>query len=160
MKPPEEAQDWSHVEDRWHLRATKVAARIPPGSSVIDLGAGAQGLRDLLPPGCTYTPADLHRRTEDTILFDADSDEWPDGRWDVAVMAGLLEHCADQEHVVGKVCGLADLVLCTYSHDGRFRLSENLSESQLVGMFERRGFSVSKFPLGYRRWWLYRCITS
>lgn len=119
-----------------------------------------QGLRDLLPVGCSYTPADLYRRTEDTFVFDADSYLWPEGRWDVAVMAGLVEHCIDQEYVIGRACRLADRILCTYSHDGRFRQSANLTEGQIARMFRRRGFHVVRLPLGYRNWWLYQCTTS
>ena len=159
-KPPEPAQDWSQVEDRWQFRTRKVASHILPGSSVIDLGAGAQGLRYLLPYGSTYTAADLFSRSPDTIVFDADSDDWPEGRWDVAVMAGLLEHCVRQEHVIDRACRLAPTVICTYSHDDRLRQSKNLTDGQLIRMFRRRGFEVEKFPLGYGRWWLYRCTTS
>ena len=62
--------DWSDVGNRWPSRIAAVAALIPPGSSVLDIGAGAQGLRNALPPSCAYTPADLQQRTPDTLVLD------------------------------------------------------------------------------------------
>ena len=56
---------WQDVADRWPERCAVVAQMLPAGR-VLDLGAGAQGLRQHVPADA-YTPADLYQRTPDTL---------------------------------------------------------------------------------------------
>ena len=62
-------RDGRNLQPQWHARAAHAARHVPPGAHVLDLGAGAQALRDLLPAGCRYTPSDLLRlrRVRDLI---------------------------------------------------------------------------------------------
>lgn len=80
----------------WPGRSATVAAFIAPGSRVLDIGAGAQGLRDCLPPGCAYQPMDCVAGPG-VLHVDFDAGAIPDlgSRYDVAVLAGVLEHLAD-----------------------------------------------------------------
>src|SRR6188508_657981 len=85
--PPSDDR-WLDIGNRWYERLELVGTLIPRGASVLDLGAGAQGLRELV--SGPYTPADLFLRTHDTLHFSMDEDIYPKGRWDVVVMSGVL----------------------------------------------------------------------
>ncbi len=98
-------------EDRWPSRAQLASRYIRPRSSVIDLGAGAEGLRNFLPPGCEYTPVDLPD-------FDMNAGLWPEGRWDVAVMLGVIERAHDPGDVLRHVRAIAPRAIITYAHIG------------------------------------------
>jgi hypothetical protein len=107
---------WEDVDNRWPDRLVTIARLIPPGNAVLDLGAGAQGLKPVLQRRCTYTPADLHRRTPDTLAFDMNAGVWPKGHWNVAVMAGVLEYADDPRAVLGKVRQHATWAVLSYRH--------------------------------------------
>ena len=78
---------------RWDERNRMIAAYVPPGSSVLDLGAGAQTLAAHLPPGCAYQACDVVPGPG-VVLCDLDAGRWPalDRRYDVAVCSGVLEY--------------------------------------------------------------------
>jgi hypothetical protein len=97
-------------EDRWPSRQMLAATFIAPNSSVVDIGAGAQGLRDRLPPGCTYLGLDLPE-------FDANTDAFPSA--DVAVMLGVFERVADPGGVLRRLRPAVHQVLFSYVHGGR-----------------------------------------
>ena len=73
-----------------------IAGYVPPRASVLDLGAGAQTLRDHLPPDCTYQPCDIVAGPG-VLACDLDAGRWPDTgqRYDVAVCSGVLEYLHD-----------------------------------------------------------------
>src|ERR1700756_2675299 len=54
----------------WDKRTRAIADLIPPGSHVIDFGAGRRQLEHWLPAGCSYTPSDIVERGSDTLLCD------------------------------------------------------------------------------------------
>jgi hypothetical protein len=84
-------QDTRNLDPVWEPRAVLAARMIPAGSHVLDLGAGAQTLKMLLPPGCRYTPSDVVARTPDTLVADLNRAEFPAGRYDVVTALGVLE---------------------------------------------------------------------
>lgn len=135
---------WSDVDDRWRSRLRELAALIPPGSSVLDIGAGAQGLRTVLGPSCPYTPADIAPRSYDSLVMDMDDPStWPRGRWDVAVMAGVLEYSRDPAIVLVRLHDIARRVLMTYAHR-LHRSAGILSIDDLAVLAEGAGWSVQQ----------------
>lgn len=132
--------DWSDVRDQWPTRSAAVAALIAPGSSVIDLGSGAQGLRRRLDPSSSYTPADRIDRTLDERHFDMVAGIWPAGRWDVAVMAGVLEYSPDAYDTLLRVAELAPVAIVTYLH----RRNRSLGRAQLKAAARRAGWSIGR----------------
>lgn len=125
------------MPDRWPGRLRKVAGLIPPGASVIDLGAGSQALRDHLPPSCKYTPADLPD-------FDMNAGRWPEGQWDVAVMAGVLEYANDPSDALRRLRALAPTAIVTYAHTGHDDLYRNRIAILSFGpMASRAGWRAS-----------------
>lgn len=107
------SQGWTGVADRWPARAAMVAAMVPAGSSVVDLGAGAEGLRGLLPAGCRYTPVDRVARGPETVVLDLDRDPIL-GRFDVAVALGVVEYLEDPAGFLARVARVARVLLVSY----------------------------------------------
>jgi len=137
------------IENRWQERLEIVGSQIPDGASVLDLGAGAQGLRELV--NGPYTPADAVPWTADTLAFDMDEDVYPEGRWDIAVMAGVLEYATDPERVLKRVRRLAPVVLLTYQtvhrptiERNRMGFSNHLSATRLERLCRRARFQPTR----------------
>lgn len=109
------------LEGSWDDRLRMIADMIPIGAKVLDLGAGAQTLRRMLPPRCIYTAADRVARTPQTLPFDMDAGVYPKGRWDVVVMAGVLEYAPHPVATLKAVAHLAPRLLLSYAHGGSLR---------------------------------------
>lgn len=125
--------------DRWPGRNAAVAKHIPPGSSVIDLGAGSGGLAALLPQGCEYAGVDLPD-------FDMNRNKWPKGRYDVAVMAGVLEYARFPAAALRHLHDLAPVAIVTYSHGGRRRDPDwnDLTPERLVELAAKAGYTATE----------------
>lgn len=94
--------------NRWPTRLTTVARLIPRNASVIDLGAGSGALERRL-DRCRYTAADLPD-------FDMNRNLWPTGRYDIAVMAGVLEYARYPAAAFRHLHALAPVAVVTYAH--------------------------------------------
>lgn len=113
-----DVERWSQpgsVAVNWGKRNRIIGAMLPPDVSVIDIGCGGMGLREHLPMGAVYTPADIVSRTPDTLHIDINRRCWPGGRrWDFAVAAGVLEYVHDIENFMDCARCLADNLVFTY----------------------------------------------
>lgn len=104
----------------WPGRLAALARHIPPGSSVLDIGAGSRDLALLLPPECRYQALDcVAGPTPGGLVVDLETCEgFPAGLtlcgYDVAVMAGVLEHLVDPIAALSMVFSWAHRVLFTY----------------------------------------------
>ena len=78
----------------WDGRNQLIASWIPPGSSVIDVGAGAMTLEQYLAPGTDYTPLDVVTRSDRTLRVNFNTYEIPQLTriHDYAVCSGVLEY--------------------------------------------------------------------
>jgi hypothetical protein len=132
-----------------------IAELVPPGSRVIEFGAGQRHLEQILPLGCTYTPLDLVDRGPGTIVCDLNRRPFPDLRdraFTVAVFAGVLEYVRDVPSLVvwlgsiGIMTAIVsfDPVPAPLSLTGRveeelrrlyFGYMNNLTEEQLIRCF-------------------------
>lgn len=103
------------VNKYWDDRAVRAAGLVEPNSRVLDLGCGAMSLRNHLPEGCTYIPADLVKRSEDTILIELNEGLWPNVRADVAVALGVLEYVYSLDAFFAGVKRCAPKIIFTYN---------------------------------------------
>ena len=160
---------WSDAQSfdtEWEQRSVIVAQAISPNSRVIDFGAGRRTLERYLDRTCTYIPADLASRGNDTIVVDLNTRPLPDlssvGA-DVGVLAGVIEYIAD----VPSFCRwLADqLQTCVVSYgcieEGasylqRRRLDwtrmksgwrNSFTERELLSIFSAEGFMLARREL-------------
>jgi hypothetical protein len=132
--------------DRWAGRNELIARLIPQGSSVLDLGCGARGL-ELLIPSCTYTGVDQPD-------FDMNRGRWPKGRYDVAVMSGVLECARFPAAAFRHLHDLVPLAFVSYSHGGRRRERSwvnDLSVEELQELAAKAGWTAE--PAGE---WVHR----
>ena len=137
------------------MRARIAARLVRPGSRVLDLGCGAMVLREHLPPGCTYIPADLVKRSEDTHLIELNKGLWPLVRADVTVALGLAEYLHDIDAFLAGTCRCAPELLFSYhvrtsgSEEARLsRLTQgwlsDLSLSSLIAASESAGAVIER----------------
>jgi hypothetical protein len=117
---------------RWDERNQLIASYIPPGSTVVDLGCGAQTLRDHLPEGCRYLPVDLVP-APGVVVCDFNAGEFPElgERADLAVCSGVLEYLAAPLEFLARLPELARRVLLSYA---------DLGDDETQATRERRGW--------------------
>ncbi len=85
-------------------RLKAAASLIEPGSRVLDLGCGSMLLREFLPRGCTYVPADLYAdRHPEIIPVDLNKGEFPESSFDVVVMLAVLGVVTDKLGLLRKI---------------------------------------------------------
>jgi hypothetical protein len=153
---------WSNpenLEQWWDSRTQTIAALIPPGSRVIEFGAGRCQLRRYLPPGCSYVPSDLAPREPGTIVCDLNRRPLPDLRHvaaTVAVFGGVLEYMSDVPSLVRWLSGQTSMVVASYDHTKtgagpwarltellrrrNFGYHNNYTLEQLTALFAGEGF--------------------
>ena len=126
MTSASDTRHWSSetaFTSAWDERSKLLSKRVETGNSVVDIGAGMQVLRDALPPGCTYTPVDVARRTPDTVVWDINSeDPFPEVWGDWVVISGVLEYVLDTDRFLDWVS--ATFPRCALSYvpaQGRYR---------------------------------------
>ncbi|NBD12950.1 class I SAM-dependent methyltransferase [Corallococcus silvisoli] len=103
-----------NVQGHWTERARRAAVLVTPGASVLDIGAGEMAVRWFLAPPCRYTPSDFVKRSEDCLVADLDSGQFPEGRWDVVMMLGVLEYMHDPEAVLTRIAAAAPRLILSY----------------------------------------------
>ena len=146
---------WNNVANLhadWDSRTAGLAGLVPPGSSVLEFGAGRKTLQRYLPSGCTYTPSDLADRGDGTIIFDLNASELPSLRkHDVAVFSGVLEYVQDVPRVVELMARTVKMVVASYAPcesvpgvvDRRGQGWVNdYTVSQLEEIFIKQGFRI------------------
>lgn len=159
LKIPDRSR-WSNLElydSRWDTRAKKIAALVPPGSSVLELGAGTQALRSLLSGSVTYQAADL----EDLGIFPTmivDLNKWPlpvFDTCDIIIFAGVIEYIKDPDSVIDHLQKYCSSFIATYEPVGRMSPSvwwrrrrhgwfNDMKRNEFLRMFEKHGLILLK----------------
>lgn len=100
----------------WDDRNRLFASLIPPSSSVLDLGAGAQTLRGYL-VDCEYQPCDVVEG-EGVLFCDYNRDLYPavTKPYDFVVCSGVLEYIREPRVFLGRVFSLGKQGLLSYAY--------------------------------------------
>ena len=109
--------DLRNFDPAWDQRTQVIASLIPQCSRIIEFGAGRERLRTYLDGTCTYTPADLVKRSSNTVVFDLNKRPLPDLRalnLDVAIFGGVLEYIADIGDVPRWLARQVSLCIASY----------------------------------------------
>lgn len=130
----------------WHGRLEAMAKAIPSGSHVLDIGAGGQGLRSLLPEGCSYTPLD--KECANGISLDLEVALEIPAKADIAVMSGVLEHVYRPIHALRLAIDVAPKLVLSYAtlakgqhpSAGRDGWRTHLSVGELTLVLEALGY--------------------
>ena len=101
------------------MRALMVLPHLPRVGSLIDIGAGTMELFRKLPIAVKYTPLDIVRFSNDTIIADLNQNQFPAGYWDMGTLLGVLEYIHDGlgllknlRSALGKLYIIYDIVSC------------------------------------------------
>lgn len=144
---------WSepaNLDPRWEYGPARASRFVPPGSRVLDLGAGLEALGKYLPEGCAYTPSDLVSRSDRTVVADLNRGELPPGVFDVVAILGTLEFVYDVGALLAAIQRRAGLAIVTYcamtSDDLDKRLEKgfvnDFTRDELVLLCQKNGWQV------------------
>jgi hypothetical protein len=142
---------WKNVEREtqwWDERNKIIASYIPQGQSVLDVGAGAQTLRNYLLNN-RYVPCDVVSRPG-TLYCDLNKDIYPPviEKFDYIVCSGVIEYLSDPTEVISNLSKLGDNMILSYAplhdtHQKDTRIlhgwKNHLTEEQLEGIFLKSG---------------------
>ena len=136
----------------WDARNCIISDLIPAGSSVLDVGSGAQTLRRHLKPGCKYQPCDVVKSSPDVILCDFNAGVYPDiqGNFDYVVCSGVLEYIRNPNEFLKQTSSYGDSMILSYCplvpKQGKLhRLSVNwinhFTKAEVERTFEQAGLN-------------------
>jgi hypothetical protein len=142
--------DPANLDPRWEYGPARTGRFVPPGSRVLDLGAGLETLKTYLPQGCTYTPFDVVSHSGQTLVGDLNRGELPDGEFDLVAAIGTLEFVHDVGALVGAIHPRAPLAILTYCaktiDDLDMRLEKgfvnDFTRDELVLLCQKKGWQV------------------
>lgn len=150
-------KSWKDVErydDGWNERTSLMSTLIPENiTSIMDMGAGTEHLRTHLSPTITYTPVDMERRTESTVVCDFNRKQFPDTSVDVIFISGCLEYIQDSSwfiHQVSAHCHTCILSYCILENypDLTFRKNNawrnHHTANEIISLFESNDMHIQK----------------
>lgn len=137
-----------------------MAALIPRGSRVLDVGAGAMVLKDHLPEGCLYTPVDVVARSPETLVWDLNSTDRPDlPGADLVFLSGVLEYVADLDGLLKRLYECTTFIVVSYASFGGGRIGRlrrrargwvnDYSREELLSLFLHHGFHCEQAQAWY-----------
>jgi hypothetical protein len=151
---PTHKRRWKKVSQNpaphWDWRNKIISGLVPAGSSVLDLGCGAQTLRRHLDPTCRYQPSDVIVSTPDVIFCDFNAGVYPAVKetYDFVICSGLFEYIRKPEEFLQRVPPLGRTMIFTYSpavpgQTRLHRLSVNwvnhFTREEMEALLERNG---------------------
>jgi len=100
----------------WDSRTAQMAKLIPPGTTVLEFGAGSMTLKNYLPKGCKYIPSDLVDRGSGTVVCDLNGRELPEfPPHDVVFFSGVLEFVYDLDRLADHNSHYCNIIVASYS---------------------------------------------
>jgi hypothetical protein len=114
----------------WDSRTRQMAELVPPGSSVLEFGAGRMTLASCLPASCSYIPSDIVKRRLDTFVCDLNISNLPEfPRHQVAFFSGVLEYVLDVPRLVAHLSANTQVFILSYAclEDHRNKLNRRSS---------------------------------
>lgn len=107
---------WINLEQSWDDRIKLMSTYIKPNSSVIDIGSGLEVLYKHLPNGCAYTPCDVVKRTERTIVCNINENIYPDVKErDYIFLSGVLEYLKNLETFFSRISQYGNKIILSYN---------------------------------------------
>lgn len=136
----------------WDYRIRKLLDYVDLASisSLMDLGAGGQHVKQYLPDTVRYIPVDYKQREYcmETIICDFNAGEFPTCQADVVYCSGILEYIEKPEEWIRKICSCCGSVVLAYNVVATETIAEregngwicHLTDEELVGMFAKCNF--------------------
>ena len=135
-------QDDRRLTPDWSERSRRMCSGIEKTARVVDLGAGRQYVRKLL-PSVDYLPIDVALRSPDTIVCDLNGPTLPQLTADWVFGAGIIEYIDDVPRLLRWCCEVAPRVVISYAsqdavgraHRARLGYRNNLTRAALGSCF-------------------------
>jgi hypothetical protein len=110
-------QDAASYPEDWASRSERAARFVRPGQSVLEIGCGPRmSLRNYLPTGCIYLPADLFKWNHEVQHVDVDAGIFPYGEFDCVVLLGVIEYLHKPELVFSFAKEHASSMIISYCY--------------------------------------------
>ena len=147
----------SELLANWNERTAILASYIQADTHIIEFGAGAMYLKTLLNHVASYTPSDIVKRHETTLVCDLNQPiDFDLTRYDVAVFSGVLEYVYDIDNVVKTMSEAninqlilsyccSDIVTLTRTKNGWL---SDYTRPELEAIFLSNGYNITD----YREW--------
>lgn len=148
---------WEHNAKEkpcWDGRNQFIATLIPPGASIIDVGAGAMTLEKYLVRDTDYTPLDAVRSSERTLIVDFNTYDIPqlDYIRDYAVCSGIMEYILPTHFFIETIRKWARNIILSYAISdlnpdattARTGWVNNFSDQNLRVLFRQHGLNLKK----------------
>ena len=140
----------------WDDRTLIMGAFIIPNSNIIEFGAGNMVLKGFLENYKSYTPSDIVKRFDETIVCDLNQKILFDLKsYDAAILSGVLEYVYDVEYVIRQLSTTVNQVVLSYccadivqlSRDKNGWLSD-YNKNELESIFEKYQYEI----VNYQEW--------
>ena len=146
----------SELHENWDDRTRILASMIKPNSAVIEFGAGALSLKELIPETCSYTASDIVSRAPGVLVCDLNEGiPFELTPFDTAIFSGVLEYVFDIDKVFYQLNNSIDKILLSYackeiSNANRLRNGwlSDYSRMELEKIFKKYDYKV----IDYREW--------
>jgi Methyltransferase domain len=147
-------KNWStleHFDPTWAKRIEAMAAHVPVGSTVMDLGCGPMWLKQVR-PDLIYTGVDYTFRGDGCVVADFNQKQFPNKSSDIVFVSGCLEYIEDPEWFVAQATRMSNRCVISYCV---VELNPNLvarrragwvndfSKAQIERLFREQGFSLA-----------------
>ena len=144
--------DRKNYDRDWDQRAAMAASGLSKPCWVSDIGCGPhQSLKNYLPHGSRYLPADMQRWNTNVVHCDLNAGDVPVLRLlssDVVFILGVLEYLTDVPSSLRHVSKWCDRVIFSYvaaEHEWQFDLWINrYSRRQIMELWNAAGFDVTE----------------
>lgn len=147
---------WKQTEELyidWNQRTAILASMIRQGANIIEFGAGNMALKNYLPPDCTYTPSDIHKRSEEMLECDLNCKiNFDLAPFNTAIFSGVFEYIFDVDKVFRQLSNSIDNIVLSYacsdiSSANRLRSGwlSDYSKKELEDIFEKYDYQVVEY---------------
>lgn len=146
----------SELHENWNERTKILASMVQPNSTVIEFGAGALSLKELISKTCSYTASDIVSRAPGVLVCDLnESIPFELTHFDTAIFSGVLEYVFDLDKLFYQLNNSIDNILLSYackeiSNANRLRNGwlSDYSRMELETIFKKYDYQV----IDYREW--------
>jgi hypothetical protein len=146
-------QRWSDptsYEAFWSDRSVAAGQMLPSGRHICDIGCGMQGLREHLPAGSTYLPADLRAWTPEVMVCDLNAGHLPErylAQCHVVCLLGVIEYVYDLPRLFEALRQRVETILVSYNcvdlaevDRAGYGWVNSLSSEQVPALLQDHGF--------------------
>ena len=148
-------QNNNELYSDWDERTLILGSFILPNANIIEFGAGNMVLKNHLKNYKSYTPSDVVKRFEETIVCDLNQNvNFDITNYDTAIFSGVLEYVYDIDKVFNQLEATITIqqVVLSYCCADLMTLSRNkngwlsdYTKNELESIFTKYGFKIENY---------------